>query len=413
MPEDKEQQIWKFVSPAEFSLPFEPVIKKAHSFFAFSLRWFERPKDKQDREISSRLVKVPMALIEKVVPSLDYKVPAAEICANLGSWLETTVPDSYFRVFVAPYGGAIGSILTVTAQNNHFLILDPPSYEDLIGNNFSWMDKLSASAPEPIVVPQLEKFFLRHSNGLEHLRRLLAKLHQNKQKCIFGCNSWLWQYLESAMQLRGSFGRCYFLQSMSGANLQTLFAVQSQHSGENFVFSRQPDNGAINLLQLSASECIEFSSSQNGKNKENSTDVITDFFNKLAVDSRGIPLVAWAIYRSSFKVPDEQENKDETPKQRPVALLERSTAIMIPRLPLPVTQKIAFLLVFLLQHDGLTLDAIAEILIMDKAQILGLLGLLKESETIFAENDVWKINWQSYPAVRSFLAENDFLLDAM
>lgn len=54
---------------------------------------------------------------------------------------------------------------------------------------------------EALVVPRLERMFLRTPAGLERLRTLLEALLRRDAPTIVGCGSWAWRYLGAALDL--------------------------------------------------------------------------------------------------------------------------------------------------------------------------------------------------------------------
>jgi hypothetical protein len=56
---------------------------------------------------------------------------------------------------------------------------------------------------------------------------------------------------------------------------------------------------------------------------------------------------------------------------------------------------------------------IYELLDFEKDQMVSLLHRLRKAGIVIAERGLWRVSWQGYPEVRRFLAQEDYLLDAM
>jgi hypothetical protein len=420
--EETSLSFWKFVKPGKFELPAEPASKTAHSFFEKLFSGIgEEAGDGGMEAVQSELKSAPRSLIDWLAPYPEWEKAAASIKELLLPWLEDDTPEGNSRVIVAPYGSGLGEMFQLLAKNNNWPVLPAPDYNILRGRDFSWIENLPAKSEEPLVIPRLEAFFLRHYNGLEHLRKLIARLFHSRQRCIIGCNSWLWHYLDSAMQIRDSFSRFYYLQSLSAQDLQTLFcSLESRKSYRPTVF-RQADTGSFILPP-----------EMTGKGRLDSAAIKADssvatfpsaFIKKLAVESRGIPLVAWSIWRNSLKLApgeDVAEIAREVADKDAAATATAKTIwvkafgdVELPALPADIGQAGAFLLLFLLQHDGLKTDVVFDLLSLEKDRLIGLLNRMQKAGIIVNENEVWRASWQGYPAIRRFLAEQDHLQDAM
>lgn len=413
---------WQFVSPDEFALPKEMASRKARTFLH---RLFFKSDDKADNNgaeaVQTELTSAPQSFLDKVSPYPRWNTAAEALCQTLGSWLEDKSPNGYFRVFVAPYGSNLDEMLGLTAQAQGWQVLEPPDMDLLLSNDYSWIEHILQIEADPIVIPKLEGFFYRHHNGIEHLRRLVGALFHNKKRCIIGCNSWLWHYLDSAMHIKDCFYKYYYLQSLSAEDLQLLFCELETIDESTPTVFRQADNGTF-VLPPDITGIGEFDPALN-EHKHADSEFPSIFLKRLAAESRGIPMVAWAIWRNSLKIAPQEDVSDSA---REAAKSDKTTAqrltpiwvkafkdIEIPQIPAKIGQQAAFLLLFLLQHGGLSTEAIFALLLFDKDQLIALLIRLQKSGIIVNESDIWRISWLGYPATRRFLAEQDLLQDSM
>lgn len=370
--------------------------------------------------VQSELKNAPGTLVDWLAPFPAWLQAAEAIEETLSPWLQEEMPEGRSRVIVAPYGSGLGEMLTTLAESRKWRVLTAPDYKILRTRDFGWLADLPLNSAAPVVIPRLEEFFLRHFNGLEHLRRLVEKIFSAGGRYIIGCNSWLWYYIASAMHIQDSFGRVFYLQSLQAHDLQQMFCgLESQQNHRPTVF-RQADNGSFVLPpELTGKGRVEATDNVAGAKN----DFPSSFIKKLAVESRGIPLVAWAIWRNSMRLaPDEDvaEIAREVADSDAAATAKAKTIwvkafedIELPKVPEGVGQAGAFLLLFLLQHDGLKTETIFELLNFGKDQLISLLNRLQKAGIIVLENNVWRAGWQGYPAIRRFLAEQDHLQDAM
>lgn len=422
MSEGITTSIWRFVEPEEFELPVEPASKKARSFLQKLFSGFSEKYSENGAEaVQAELKSAPRSLIDWLSPYPNWQSAPCELNKILEPWLEDDSPDDLFRVFVGQYGSGLREMLSMAAQEKKWEILQSPDYQQLCNNDFGWLKKIPEHSETPLVIPRLESFFLRHYNGLEHIRKLVSRLFRNKQRCVISCNSWLWQYLESAMHIRQGFSRCYYMQSFSAHDLQTFFGELEAEKMHRPTVFRQADNGSL-VLPLEMTGKGQLKPESFGKEKLNA-HFPSIFLKKLAVESRGIPLVAWSIWRNSLKLAPDEDVADmakEVADKDVVASASAKTIwvkafedVETPQIPADIGQPAAFLLMYLLQHDGLSSDAIFDLLNFEKDRLIGLLTRLQNSGIIVNENELWRASWQGYPAIRRFLAEQDHLQDAM
>jgi hypothetical protein len=416
--EKKQEKVWKFVSADKFVLPDKPASEKARSLIRlFRDRIWGSQENEQQVDIQAELRTVPQKLLDWIAPFPDWTEPSEEIFSITRPWLENQDSEDLFRVFIAPPGGGLGDILAVLAEKKGWPVISAPDYAQLMTRDFWWVDKIPKSNEVPLVIPKLENLFLRHYNGLEHLRILFEKLFYSGQRCVIGCNSWLWKYLEVAMNFGDGFSEPYYMQSFNAEQMQQFFCDLEAQKGQNTTVFRQSDNGSF-ILPFDITAEGKLDKDLIDEYQGHDDDFPAFFLKKLAVEARGIPLVAWAIWRNSLKLAPEEEVADAA---RDAAVADRGKTIwvkpfekiVIPRMPANSGQLACFLLLFLLIHDGLPPDVIYELLDFEKDKIISLLHRLKKAGIVVAERGLWRVSWQGYPEARRFLAQEDYLLDSM
>lgn len=140
-----------------------------------------------------------------------------------------------------------------------------------------------------LVVPRLEEWFLRTPEGLAPIRALIAWLDQRRQRCVIGCNSWGWAFLAKAVDVDLLVGAPLIFQPFDGPRLAQWFgelATDEKTSGTRFRLVE----GGVDLF------C------------DDNDAAASDFFETLAGRSRGIPWVAWHMWRRTLRT----EREDDT-----------------------------------------------------------------------------------------------------
>ena len=157
------------------------------------------------------------------------------------------------------------------------------------------MDLLSREALEPadlagfgvLVIPRLEDWFLRHHGSLQRVRALLEQLSRCQRHCMIGCNSWAWSFLCKAAGADVLLPTPLSFMAFDGERLRRWFTELATHeSTASFVF-RLPGSGEDVLA-----------ADEQGKPQ-------SEYFEKLAASSLGIPWVAWHLWRNSLRSHDE------------------------------------------------------------------------------------------------------------
>jgi hypothetical protein len=209
----------------------------------------------------------------------------------------------------------------------------------------------------------------------------------------------------------------YFLQSMNALALDKFFCSLESQKGENSTVFRQSNNGSFVLPFVETAEG-NLDKDLIAEYQTEEDDFPSLFIKKLARQSRGIPLVAWAIWRNSLNLAPDSDVADEAKDAAHADLgktiwVKSFDEIVMPQIHHSPGQLACFLLQFLILHDGLPPEIIYELLDFDKDEVISLLHKFKKFGIVVAERGLWRVSWQGYPEVRNFLAQEDYLLDSM
>ncbi len=80
-------------------------------------------------------------------------------------------------------------------------VLEAPSALSLLeGTAVPWPE-LQEPDGAPLVIPALERCFLRHHRGLGLLRKLVESRWSARRRLVIGCDVWAWKYLRQAVQI--------------------------------------------------------------------------------------------------------------------------------------------------------------------------------------------------------------------
>ncbi|MGQ7847357.1 hypothetical protein ACUNV4_22900 [Granulosicoccus sp. 3-233] len=174
-------------------------------------------------------------------------------------------------------------------------ILTAPDRSELLSR-----DRAEVNLPVgqgPLVIPKLEDWFVRHRQGLRHIRALLSALQNTSRSCLVSCSSWTWIYLKKSVNADLVLPAPDSLAPMNADSLgEWLLSLLSEQSDQSITFRDHSDGKEL----LRRSEDGTFSE---------------DFMAQLADDSAGIPWIAWQLWRRSLRTEAERADQVEESEQ--------------------------------------------------------------------------------------------------
>lgn len=399
--EDDRLRSWQFVPLSAYHLPAAPVTHSARQRLAALRQLFCVSSKELDTHLISRdkLFSLPLAQLERLAPSPDWRDGADALHRSLAGWLENEETQQPTILVVAPPHGGNAEILAKWAELHSWRTVRGPSREQILAADEGWLSGLRDD-DSPWVLPRLESTYFRHAEGLALLRGFLDLACAGRLgRGIIGCDSWAWAFLRHLW--RGRTPITLTLQAFDDILLADLFQRPVDACGARHLLFRQSDNGCYVLpppvLEGSASEKCRF-------------------LQILAAHCRGNFGVAQAAWRASMQAePDatpfmdhsgnEQGNADQTVWIMPWHLN------IFPALPADAGRNEAFVLHTLLLHNGLPLELLEVLLPFSSHQIAAVVYRLEEAGLIGRLLAGWKVTPRGYPAVRHFLATNGYLVD--
>ena len=241
-----------------------------------------------------------------------------------------------------------------------------------------------------LVIPRLEDWFLRHQQGLAVVRALLAQVRESDRKCLLGCNSYAWAYLKRAIGADLILPDSLTFQPFDAGRLQEWFSrLNAADTTKDVVFRASKTGGDV----LARDEKGELES---------------DHLANLAARSRGIPWVAWSLWRNSLRSDQhEEDEKKEIAKHDDVTLwvVEDNEYT----LPTQTRQDALLTLQALLIHGRLTVEELRLVLpiVGDSFIVAGLMscGFVEK------EGDHLTCCVSAYPSIRKELLADGIPID--
>jgi hypothetical protein len=311
---------------------------------------------------------------------------------NLAGWARSHAAAPRMQLVIVPPCDRTGAIETWARSAGHAL-LAAPSRLDLFGSGAD-IAAGGLSGDGLLVIPRLERWFVRQRNGLRVVRSLLAQLAASDRRCLVGCDSWAWAYLVKAASAELMLPQPRTFEACDAARLRRWFAELATVGGD----------GASFRLARNGEDVLACDDDGEPRSK---------WLRELAARSGGIPWVAWHLWRAGLQLRADDTTLSER-AARAVADDKRTVWVVDPddaRLPLVHEDRMLLALQALLIHGGLTAAELEAVL--PATGDADVLPALVESGHLRRDRGLFSVRPSAYPAVRQALLAADFPVGAM
>jgi hypothetical protein len=403
--------LWRYNLASDYDTPAQPTTQKVKTgLSSFWHRLALRKSPSQRREENAEYQPLSESLLRETLPESHWDVVAASLADGLSPWMSERKPASLFQAVIGPPGSGVHEAVTLWGSQLSAKLLTPPEPERLLKPEPGFWQSATGDAANLLVIPQLERFFLRHSEGLALIRQLVEWLWATPRRVVVGCDSWAWAYLSKTVQIDAVFRNPIALEAMDGKKLWEWFrprprgryVVQTAWNGE-VIYPIEIDQDGSNKLSDIA-EPVEH---------EYKGEAL---FQWIAATSRGIPGVALPIWRECLCEGDAgTQSKEQTLNPGHNAMRIRVRApedLDLPLLPSGASTREAIILHTILLHAGLPISILAQIVPFTVTDTISLLSKLGEAALIYESDGIWSVNPLAYSHLRSFIRAESFLIDA-
>ena len=414
---DAPLTLWRYVPLKQFSKP--PVVttqavRTGVSRAVFGFFNSRRPVEFEDTEFIRELESVPLDLLDKIVPKPDLKEPVAALSEVLKDWAEKPFSFSSTRCIVARPFSWTDQVITGWAEANGWHVAAEPSAGDIMSGGREWLAHLIKTREQNIVIPHLERFYLRHAEGFALMRGLMEWLWSEKCRVLIGCDSWAWAYLGKVFGVDAIFPYALTLDTFNHQRLKQWFLSLSTGAGKRTLTFRQADNHrpVLPLPEKTPDDSV--------KNPGNAVDLTitkknteqeTGFMDQIATAGAGIPGVTWAIWRYCLQLLPDATRPDTD--FRRTLWVKPWMKVSLPKVSAAANLTNLFVLHAVLLHGGLREDTLNEILPPSKHEISQSLSSMKADGLVEVKNDRWQVTALAYPSVRRFLGNEGYLTDEL
>lgn len=396
------------------SLPTEETLRR----WVGNLRGLFGTDEAEPFMADDRLQKATMQRLDEVIAPPACGPLLDELDRTIAQWLDSGPHPQGLHIKVVVLPPCEESVLLQTwAQQAGHQVLPPPPRDRLVTSAAVEIPRLDEedrgrandNDRRVLVVPRLEDWLLRHRNGLDAVRRLLAALDALHRPVVIGCNSWAWALLGKATGAHLLLPEPITFEAFDAARLHRWFAELARADSTGAVRFRLPSTGE-DVLAQNAQGAFE-----------------SDYLEKLAGRGLGIPWVAWHLWRRSMRADKQQaQGKDAEAGDDPQAGAsepqqsadtkaknDQQTLWIAElddyRLPPDHEQMALLTLQALLIHGAMTASQLR--LVLPVAEDAGLLPALVHAGFLTRDGEHFGCAPAAYPAMRSALAAAGFSMD--
>ena len=301
---------------------------------------------------------------------------------GLREWLENDAPQGWLTLLVLPPCQPEGLVEAWARAAGH-QVATPPQRHELTADH-------AAAVPETdgaglLVIPQLERWFIRQRNGLRTVRDLLARLAVLDRHCLVACNSWAWRFLVKSVGADVLLPQPRTLAAADASRLREWFAEHAADDAGRRITFRMASTG-LDVLATDASGRLA-----------------SGYLKQLAARSLGIPWVAGHMWRASLNV---RADSDTLPERALRATAGDARTVWVAgvedcRLPQGHEDRSMLALQALLIHDVLTAQELEAVLPAtgepDVVPALVASGFVQRKARLL------RVRVSAYPAVRRAL----------
>jgi hypothetical protein len=417
MDADAPDSFWRFIRLEQYARPQEPSQEKVRKGI-FGL-WHRLGGGKASGPSlgEKNLGQVPLELLDQVAPIPDWTEAVPAVTVALQNWLDAAPPENSVQLFVGPSYSGTAQILGHWARARGWRLVTAPEPEQILAGGDEWLAQIDDADEAPLVLTHLEHCYLRHYDGLTLLRRLLKTILSHRRRWLVACGSWAWVFFSRALRVNAVFPSPWVLAPFDQDSLQVWLPKAARISDWPDVIFRQSDNGKFIVPPAAESP-------ESGQSDQTSLAGQSNFLKYLAAHSRGIPGIAWAIWRRSLYQAMEQEAEEKEADQEDgqtkatggekIIWVRPWHQLTWPSIPnQPERPQLLLVLHALMLHGGLWERIVQEILPFAPMESLEYLYLLEGSGLVELDQGFWRVTPAGYPAVRQELQSEGYLTDAI
>ena len=358
------EPLWQFIRLNDLNYPPRPVTEAVRRGISTLLSTFTFRRGKQpiSESPSVSLSALDEHLLARIAPYPNLDEPH-----NALSHLINEARSDLLAIVHTPHSYT-DTILQQWAEAHGALILVPPTPDQILSGGWKPSRIRDDEASDTIVVPRLEKFYLRHPEGLDTIRRFLDYLARQNRRTIIAGDVSAWHYLRHVVQLDAFTGVPFILDPFSAKQLAQWYLNLCRSGGE----------ASTVFLEAISGNTILSAEGEDGRDAGSTKPDTSPFLNYAAWYTEGQPCIARTLWRNNLLRADSGEDSSELIIGGGEKVWVKSWKdLALPELPDSISDKHTYLLALLLIHDGLDTRVAAELAGLTFAETRGMLDSLR------------------------------------
>jgi predicted transcriptional regulator len=409
--------LWEYISLNDYAIPSPPTGTVLQNNLKSMWRHLS-PYSVKLRFQQRQMRTIPAYLLNRAAKTPDLNsVTAALMAALQQRWAEKKDESTFVQVVVGPPGSQMDRVVNSLAKQSGWKILGPPSTSEILSGGKTWLENLDLLENAPLVIPRLEKCFLRHQDGLTLLDRLLDKLQESRRHYLIACDSWAWAYLEKTLHVGAMLSEPLTLAPLDGNKLQFWLPTLARTSKGQFAF-RDSSNGQLIFPVTTNYEDQLLINARPGQ-MEFYADWVGGggFLKQLTAYCRGIHQLVWLIWRECLQI-RSNGNVDLSRlfvngEDWFTVWVKPLSDLVLPEIPPFSGNVFPMVLHTLLLHNGASIDLLDFLLPFSDNELRHAIAILSKAGLVcFDENKTYRVTLLGYPAVRRFIHNEGYLVDA-
>ncbi len=416
IPREVFRPLWEFIPTNDYIVPAAPpreAVRKRLNWFRHRLQTVSPAELARKRDLRA----IPQHLLNWAAPPPSPTQGMLGLELYLNEWMQSRRPQFPVQVVIGPPGSGAEQIVADLARRKQWKLIRPPSYEQILAGGDQWLAQFNEKEETPLVLPQLGKCYLRHQEGLELMDRLLDNLAITRRRVLIACDSWAWAFLRKAVQVDAMLPVATSLAAFHAERLQFWLPLLARRTYQGAFIFRQVSDGEL-MFPMVEREELQSSNLPDAYDQERYAEWlnVNYFLKQLATHSRGVPGVAWALWRQCLKIEvDTQINPNflaqaSRDKGYTVWVLPWAQ-VKFPFVPGWAGTEDLFVLHALLLHGGMTAEWLDAVLPYSDNQVRQIMHRLRHAGLVNVNQGVWRVTLLGYPAVRRFLVSEGYLTD--
>jgi hypothetical protein len=407
--------IWEYISLTQYLKPNAPASEVVRGRLNSVLRLL-RPNSRQDSADHGLLCAAPPYLLKRAAPLPDLEQMVIALESALHDWCFTKDPKKSVKVIVGPPGSNVDQAVAILACQNGWPKLGPPTPAEILAGGSAWIQNIKGDELVPLVIPHLGSCYLRHQDGLILISRLLDWLESTRRRCLISCDSWAWAYLVKALQIDAVLPTPLTLAPIDGARLQFWLPTLARTNGGQFEFRDAGNGQRIFMVASNYDDLIRRNARPGHMEAFGEWVDAGNLVKQLAAYSRGLPQVAWTLWRECLQVaPDAKKDIERKMAQADdwhTVWVKPWSQLILPSVPQSAGTTESIILHTLLLHGGATAELLELMLPFSHNQVRQALHQLMEVDLVEIKADNrWRVTLLGYPTVRNFMENEGYLVD--